>query len=200
MKYDENIQVVAGLQPDYLGFIFYEKSPRNFTGNIPEIPEGIKKIGVFVDESIDSILSKVTEHNLDIVQLHGHETSTYCSELKKKSHHIEIIKAFSVDNEFDFTLLQPYEAFVDYYLFDTKGRFPGGNGYTFNWEILENYPSTKPYFLSGGIGLDEIDSVLSFLQKQESNYCYAIDINSKFEEEPGLKNIEKIKEFKSQLP
>ena len=85
---------------------------------------------------------------------------------------------------------------VNYFLFDTKGKLPGGNGYTFNWDVLKDYPSTKPYFLSGGIGLEEMDNVLSFLQREESKYCHAIDINSKFEIKPGLKAIEKLEEFK----
>ena len=84
----------------------------------------------------------------------------------------------------------------DYFLFDTKGKLPGGNGYTFDWSVLNSYPSSKPFFLSGGIGLDEVESVLSFLRKQESKYCYAIDVNSKFEIEPGLKNIDLLQKFK----
>ena len=100
---------------------------------------------------------------------------------------------------FDFSVLTPYEDVCDYYLFDTKGKLPGGNGYTFNWEVLKNYPSTKPYFLSGGIGLDEVKTIKDFLQKKESQYCYAIDVNSKFEIEPGLKDVKKLKEFKNKV-
>jgi len=97
------------------------------------------------------------------------------------------------------SILKPYEAFCNFFLFDTKGKNPGGNGYTFNWNVLKNYPSNKPYFLSGGIGLEEIDNVLSFLQRQESKYCKIIDVNSKFELKAGLKNLEKLKEFKTNL-
>ena len=99
----------------------------------------------------------------------------------------------------DFSQLQPYEDVVDYFLFDTKGKLPGGNGYTFNWDVLKDYPSTTPYFLSGGVGLEEINNVISFLQREESKYCYAVDINSKFEIKPGLKTIEKLERFKSSL-
>ena len=204
MKY--NTSEVAALQPEYLGFIFYDKSPRNFEGIIPELPKSIKKVGVFVDEAIDKILQKIEKYELDAVQLHGNESPDYCKELRKycyaeldSASQYEIIKAFSIKDEFDFSQLQPYEDVVDYFLFDTKGKLPGGNGYTFNWDVLKEYPSTKPYFLSGGIGLEEIDNVLSFLQKQESKYCFAIDINSKFEIKPGLKTVEKLERFKSSL-
>ncbi len=201
MKFQENIEAVAALQPDYLGFIFYEKSARFFDDEIPNLPENIKKVGVFVNASLEYILEKVLQHDLQAVQLHGDESPEFCDalrhpELVSGSQVIKVIKVFSIKNEFDFSILKPYETVCDYFLFDTKGKLPGGNGYTFNWEVLKNYPSTKPYFLSGGIGLEEVDSLLSFLRRQESSYCYAIDINSKFEIKPGLKNIEKLKKFK----
>lgn len=112
---------------------------------------------------------------------------------------LEIIKVFSIKDGFDFSVLEPYEGVCDYYLFDTKGKLPGGNGYTFNWKILENYPSTKPYFLSGGIGLENREDIQSFLQTKHAKYCFAIDVNSKFEKKPGLKDTERIKEFKKLL-
>ncbi|WP_138433160.1 phosphoribosylanthranilate isomerase [Winogradskyella algicola] len=221
MKY--NTAEVAALQPDYLGFIFYDKSPRNFEGVIPDLPKSIKKVGVFVDETIDVIIQKIKKFGLDAIQLHGNESPDYCKILKRhyekrsdevissketdcqaltksvrtrNDRPIEIIKVFSIKDKFDFSQLQPYEDVVDYFLFDTKGKLPGGNGYTFNWDVLKAYPSTKPYFLSGGIGLEEMDKVLSFMRRQESKYCYAIDINSKFEIKPGLKAFEELEEFK----
>lgn len=199
MKHDKNIQAISNLEPDFLGFIFYKKSPRYFIGKIPEISKQIKKTGVFVNESIEVILSKVIEHDLNIIQLHGSESSLYCLELREKINQVEIIKVFSVDTKFNFNQLQSYEALVDYYLFDTKGKLPGGNGFTFDWTVLNTYPSKKPYFLSGGIGLEEVNTLHKFLQSEASNYCYAIDVNSRFEIEPGLKDIVKLKEFKSQL-
>ena len=204
MKYQENITLVAALQPDYLGFIFYEKSSRFFSGVIPELPEAIKKVGVFVDASLEFILDKIETHQLDIIQLHGQETPEFCNELRhakldSASHPVEIIKVFSIKDHFDFSVLQPYENVCDYFLFDTKGELPGGNGYTFNWDVLKNYPSATPYFLSGGIGLDEVDIIQSFLQKKESKYCYAIDVNSKFEIKPGLKDIKELEKFKSSM-
>ncbi len=204
MKSQDNIEAVATLQPDYLGFIFYEKSARFFDDIIPELPKNIKKVGVFVNASLDYILEKVTKHDLQAVQLHGKESPEFCDalrhpELVSGSHPIEVIKVFSIKDAFDFSILEPYEKVCDYYLFDTKGKLPGGNGYTFNWEVLKQYPSTKPYFLSGGIGLNEIDDVLSFKLQQKSRYCYAIDVNSKFEIEPGLKDVEQLKKFKERL-
>ena len=211
MKYLENIQEVAALQPDYLGFIFYDKSKRNFDGIIPKLPKTIKKTGVFVNSSIDEVVEKIKKFDLQAVQLHGNETVGLCRELQchfeqsEKPHNekpnevqykTEIIKVFSVGTHFDFEQLKPFENVVDYFLFDTKGKERGGNGIRFDWTILEKYSLEKPYFLSGGIGLEDVDNVLSFLQKEASKHCYALDINSKFEIEPGLKSVEKIEKFK----
>jgi len=201
MKYQDNIKAVASLTPDYLGFIFYDKSSRAFKGKIPEVSEHIKKTGVFVNATIENIKSKVQQHNLKAIQLHGTESPEFCTTLKScistpLNAQIEIIKVFSIKNEFDFSVLEAYESVCDYYLFDTKGKLPGGNGYTFNWNILEKYPSQKPFFLSGGIGLEEVEKINSFLQQPVSTYCYALDVNSKFEIVPGLKKIENLKTFK----
>jgi len=198
MKYQDNIQEVATLQPDYLGFIFYEQSARHFDAHrIPEISNTIKKTGVFVDADLDFVIKKISKHNLKAVQLHGNETPEYCKQLRGEN--IEIIKVFSIINEFDFSVLKLYDDIVDYFLFDTKGKLPGGNGYVFDWTILNNYPSTTPFFLSGGIGLSQIDDINKFQKSEASKYCYALDVNSKFEIEPGLKNIEDLKKFKNNL-
>ncbi|WP_240321178.1 phosphoribosylanthranilate isomerase [Kordia sp. SMS9] len=204
MKYEDNMNAVSTLQPDYLGFIFYQKSSRFFDTFIPKIPKGIKKTGVFVNASVEDIVKKVQLHDLQAIQLHGSETPEFCVELKKiyhsdRSRSIEFIKVFSIKNEFDFDTLKPYEACVDYFLFDTKGKLPGGNGVTFDWKVLENYPSNKPFFLSGGIGLETITKLDDFMKSKASKYCYALDVNSKFEIVPGLKNIEKLKEFKENI-
>ena len=224
MKYIENIQQVAELQPDYLGFIFYEKSKRNFEGIIPEIPEGIKKVGVFVNEIPEIVISLVEEYQLDAIQLHGDESVGYLTHLKSElaerrnlfieenkfikkrknklyvsKEPIEIIKVFGVKDEFDFSILEPYLEAVDYFLFDTKGKERGGNGVQFNWEVLENYPFEKPYFLSGGIGLEDANKINSKLEDKAFKYCYALDVNSKFENKPGEKNIEELKNFKNKI-
>ena len=205
MKYQNNIQEVANLQPDYLGFIFYEKSARYFDGIIPELPKSIKKVGVFVNATLDFLLEKIKEYDLNVIQLHGDEDSEFCKNLKEAStpeeitEPLKIVKVFAIKDDFDFSILKPFEMVCDYFLFDTKGPLPGGNGISFNWNVLLDYPSTKPYFLSGGIGLDEMDSILLFLNKRESKHCMAIDVNSKFEVEPGLKDIRKLEKFKNEL-
>ncbi len=199
MKYYDNIVEVAGLQPDYLGLIFYEKSPRYFNGALPQIPSSVKKVGVFVNADIEFIFEHVESYDLQSIQLHGQESPGFCSKLKNENKLLEIIKVFSIIDEFDFNLLKPYEDVCDYFLFDTKGKLPGGNGFTFKWNILENYPSTKPYFLSGGIGLDQLKNLKGFLDSSASKYCHSIDVNSKFEIKPGLKNSVELNEFKSQI-
>ena len=198
MKYQDNIKQVAALQPDYLGFIFYEKSARNFdTKLIPKLPKSIKKTGVFVNADINFVEEKINKYNLQAVQLHGDESPEYCKKLKSKS--IEIFKVFSIKDEFNFDVLKPYEDACDYFLFDTKGKLPGGNGYTFDWNVLNNYPSTKPFFLSGGLGVNEVEDIKHFFNSKASKYCYALDVNSKFEIEPGLKDGLILKEFKNNL-
>ncbi|MFV0540991.1 MAG: phosphoribosylanthranilate isomerase [Aestuariibaculum sp.] len=197
MKYPENIQAVTNLLPDYIGFIFYKRSARYFDGIIPELPKNIKKTGVFVDENIETVSKKIEQYGLQAVQLHGNESVKYCKDLQKQN--IEIIKAFSVNNDFDFSILSNYETVCNYFLFDTKGKLPGGNGYTFNWSILNKYPSTKPYFLSGGIGIDEIKLIKKFTQSKAVKYCYALDVNSKFETKPGWKDTVLLKDFKNTI-
>ncbi len=196
MKYKDNIEAVANLQPDYLGFIFYKNSARNFNNtSVPNLPKSIKKVGVFVNEELKVVIEKIKQFGLQAVQLHGSESPEYCAAIEDA----EVIKVFSIKDEFNFDLLLPYEDVCKYYLFDTKGKLPGGNGYTFNWAVLENYPSTKPYFLSGGIGLNEIEKIKAFKRSSASKYCSVIDVNSKFEIEPGLKHIEELEKFKHEL-
>jgi phosphoribosylanthranilate isomerase len=195
MKYPDNILEVGALLPDYMGFIFWAKSARYFDGLIPELPKSIKKVGVFVNESSAIIEAKIAQYNLQAVQLHGQESVEFCLELKTKLNAtIEIIKVFSADENFDFGILKPFEKACDYFLFDTKGKLPGGNGTTFDWKVLSNYPSTKPFFLSGGIGIEEIAAVKEI--SKTNLPLFAIDVNSKFEIEPGLKNIERLKDLK----
>jgi len=199
MKYSENMTQVAALRPDYLGFIFWKPSKRYFEDTIPELNEDIKKVGVFVDASQKEILQRIQLYNLNAVQLHGKEDAHYCGQLRKDitaiDPKISIIKVFSIKNEFNFDLLKEFESVCDYFLFDTKGELPGGNGFVFNWEILKNYPSNTPYFLSGGIGLKETDRLLEFLGSPASKLCHAIDINSKFETAPGVKSTEMLTTF-----
>ncbi|NCT08877.1 MAG: phosphoribosylanthranilate isomerase [Flavobacteriia bacterium] len=214
MKFTENIQQVAALQPDYLGFIFYEKSKRNFEGIIPTFPKIIKKTGVFVNEYLEIVVSLAEEYQLEAIQLHGEESVEYIKELKSqielsqelyqseksklgKKKIVEIIKVFGIKDQFDFDILKPFLEVVDYFLFDTKGNEKGGNGIHFNWQLLKNYPFSKPFFLSGGIGLDDVEKLQEILQSNLP--IYGLDVNSKFEIEPGKKNIELLKKFKNNV-
>ena len=196
MKYKDNIKSVAGLQPDYLGFIFYDKSKRSFQGEIPSISNDIQKVGVFVNAEESLIDNMIHTYQLDALQLHGDESALYCAKLKETyGSDILIIKAFSMSDDFDFNQLNAYMKYCDYFLFDTKGKDRGGNGTLFDWNILEQYQLEKPYFLSGGIGPASLEPLKQFLKKPVANLCYAIDVNSRFESEPGMKKIEELKEF-----
>ena len=193
MKFPENISEIASLQPDFLGFIFYDKSPRNFENTIPAIDKSIQKVGVFVNASLDEIQEKVKQYELDFVQLHGDESPDFCQLLLQNK--FKVIKAFSIDNQFNFSKLENYFNYCDYFLFDTKGTNYGGNGITFDWSVLENYHLDKPYFLSGGIGTENIEEVKSFLTSTSAKNCIAIDCNSKLEVSPGLKSTETTKQL-----
>ena len=198
MKYPENIQDISTLNPDYLGFIFWEKSQRKFdTNEILEVPNSIKKVAVFVDEESEKIKHIIDQFNFDVVQLHGSETPEYCEIIQ--SFAVEVIKAFSVDENFDFKQLTAYEPHIDYFLFDTKGKLPGGNGISFDWDLLSQYTLEKPFFLSGGIGLTSVDAIKSFLSTENAKYCHGIDVNSRFEKKKGFKNYSKLKRLKRRL-
>lgn len=194
MRDKENISGLLALKPDYIGFIFYAQSKR-FVADFPQIefPSSIKKVGVFVNESIEEIIEKAQKYDLDFVQLHGNETPEYCSALSAKD--IKIIKAFSVDENFDFSATKSFEKCVSLFLFDTKGNNYGGNGVKFNWELLQNYKGKIPFLLSGGISKNDVAEI----KKMKHPAFLGIDINSGFEIEPGLKNIKEIKEFKNLL-
>jgi len=196
---NKNTTAVAALKPDYLGFIFWKPSKRYFKGPMVEVPHSTIKVGVFVDAEINKVVERIQDFDLLLVQLHGNESPEYCAELRNKVKHVQIIKVFSIKDDFDFDLLEPYEKVCDFYLFDTKGKLPGGNGFAFDWQVLKDYPSTKPYFLSGGIGLEEAESIREFMRRPESKYCHALDVNSRFEIEPGLKDVEQLEEFKEAL-
>lgn len=199
MKYVENIKQVAKLKPDYLGFIFYEKSKRNFEGIIPDIDKRIKRVGVFVNEYIEIVVSLAEEYKLSLLQFHGEESTDYIEEIRKYLPNTEIIKVFSVKDTFDFKKLEPYEGKVNYFLFDTKGKEKGGNGVSFDWRVLANYNSNTPYFLSGGIGLEALDAIKAFIKLPQAKQCIALDVNSRFEIQPGEKSIKKLKEFIKQI-
>lgn len=195
MKYAKNITQVAELQPSYIGFIFYKKSIRYFNQQIPKLPDTIKKVGVFVNETVEQIKKKVTEHKLQAVQLHGTETVDFCRQLKAIFPKIELIKAFSVDEKFDLKKTVQYESFCTCFLLDTKGKLYGGNGVKFNWDILKKYKGNTPFLLSGGITKEDAEDIKKIKHPQ----FIGVDVNSGFEIEPALKNIEDLKQFKQNL-
>lgn len=201
MRDVHNLEELLTIQPDYIGFIFFEKSKRNVV-HFPSvsIPESIKKVGVFVNESPEHICELVQKNDLNAVQLHGDESPTYCKELAHLLKGIEISKAFSIDDSFNFQQTLAYEPSCKFFVFDTKGKERGGNGVKFNWEVLSNYDGTTPFLLSGGIGLEDVEALEKFSQTIAAKHCLGVDINSGFEIEPGLKNIEEIKQFKAKLP
>ncbi len=199
MRDSKNIEQLLALKPDYMGFIFYGKSPRDAEEVLDQevlknFPEQTKKVGVFVNADLGLVKEKVSALGLDYVQLHGDESVEYVAELFAVG--IKVIKVFSVGEEFNFSELDNYNPYVDFFLFDTKGKARGGNGEVFNWEILKGYNQKVPFFLSGGIDLNNVEALK---QLNEMN-IHAIDVNSKFELEPGLKDIEKLKKLMDVIP
>jgi len=193
MKYTENIEELMQLQPDFVGFIFHNKSPRFITTEwavfASIFKKGTRKVGVFVDEEVENILQKVTDLGLEMVQLHGIEMPQICHELRESG--LTVMKAFRIDDAFDFEQLKEYATSCDFFLFDASGPNPGGNGVRFNWELLKKYTLGVPFFLSGGIDLEHAEE-LRHIRHPE---LYGVDLNSKFEVSPGLKDVEKVKEF-----
>lgn len=193
MREATNIAQVASLAPDYMGFIFYEKSPR-FVAQPFSDNTKIPRVGVFVNASFDYILQTTKQYSLSVIQLHGNESPAFCAHCKEGlPEGIELWKVFSVGVSFDFSPLSDYKPFVEAFLFDTKGKAPGGNGQRFDWTLLKNYTLETPIIVSGGIGQEDVAAIKN-LQKSDLPLL-AIDINSKFEREPGLKDYKKIKLF-----
>jgi phosphoribosylanthranilate isomerase len=193
MKYQDNINDVAALQPDFMGFIFYKKSPRNFENQALNLPKSIKKVGVFVNETYEEIASKAKQYELDFIQLHGEESPEFCEILESNS--IKVIKSFNINKEFNFSHLKIYENYCSYFLFDTKSKLYGGNGISFDWSLLQHYQLRKPYFLSGGIGPESTAILKTFLKSSNAKYCFAIDLNSKFESSAGIKQTSQLSQF-----
>lgn len=194
MRDFKNIQQVSSLPIQYIGFIFYEKSPRFVVKTIKNaLTTSIKKVGVFVNADIGDVLDKVENFQLDIIQLHGKETPQYISNLKSALPHIPIWKAFSVDESFDFKTTEAYLNLADIFLFDTKTPQYGGAGVKFDWQILEHYQGNTPFMLAGGITENDVDAILKL--KSQIPQLHGLDLNSKFEIEPALKDVEKLKVF-----
>jgi phosphoribosylanthranilate isomerase len=197
MKFPENIKAVATLHPDFMGFVFYPKSPRFAepldVSVLDSLPPTIKKIGVFVNENLENILTTVYKYNLDGVQLHGTEMMKMCRKLRKAG--LIVIKAFPVAEAYNFKVTKRYEGTCNYFLFDTQTDSFGGSGVKFDWGMLDEYVGKTPFLLSGGIEADDAQAIL----KIEHPKFAGIDLNSKFEVKPGEKNLELLKEFLSLL-
>lgn len=189
MRDAANIRSVAELKPDYMGFIFYNGSPR-FAGDLsPVVTDGlsaeINKTAVFVDESLQTVIDVLDQYNFDFVQLHGSESPQFCKQLRD---HALVIKAFGVDENFDFGQLKKYKNKADMFLFDTKTSQHGGSGQSFNWELLDKYDLEIPFFLSGGLSRENLGEVTGIIHPM----LYGVDLNSRFEVSPGIKDIEKL--------
>jgi len=196
MKYAGNVRDVVRLLPDYIGFNFYPRSKR-YVGDefeIPKVPPSIMKVGVFVNAESDDILRKVKVYKLDIVQLHGDESAEYCAKLNKS---IKVIKAFGIDEKFDFSVLTKYENCCDYFLFDTKSKGFGGSGIKFDWKMLAKNKVKKSFFLSGGIDLESAGEIVHLKSKLPN--LFGIDVNSKFETEIAIKDVNKLNTLKEEL-
>lgn len=188
MRDHRNIMDVAKLNPQYMGFIFYDKSPR-FVGNgfslPPTLSSSIRKVGVFVNEST-KVIAERASLGFDFIQLHGNETAEQCAALRDTG--LKIIKAFSIDKDFDFRDVSPYKKNVQFFLFDTRGKLYGGNAETFDWKLLKKYDHEVPFFLSGGLTPENIAQ----LGDVSNMNLHALDLNSGVEKSPGMKSMSKV--------
>ena len=195
MRDADNIREVEALGIDLMGFIFWNGSKRFVCHKPTYLPTHCQRVGVFVNEDIEQVKRLVEEYALDYIQLHGHESPAYIQELKKTlsifNYQLSIIKAFNIADPSDFEQTKAYEGAAHFFLFDTKGKSVGGNGEQFDWNILDNYNGNTPFILSGGIGPDDASRIMAFKHPK----CIGIDLNSRFEITPGLKDINKLKTF-----
>ena len=193
MRESENIEKVAQLGVDMMGFIFYPKSPRFVSQSVDRTAadKNVCRVGVFVNESVELISDKIQLFDLNAVQLHGNESRVLCEQLHEQNGLLKVIKAISVSTAGDILKYKEYVGAVDYFLFDTKCKTVGGSGQQFDWQFLENYDGDVPFILSGGIGPEDVERIRNFHHPK----CIGIDLNSKFEMEPGLKDVEMLKTF-----
>lgn len=198
LREDENVKTITALKPQWMGFIFYEASPRHFLNaakpvNMASILPPIMKVGVFVNANLDEILRIKNLYALDYVQLHGDESADYCRKAQERG--IKIIKAFRTDEQFDFSKTDDYGPHVELFLFDASGKEYGGNGILFNWELLNGKRFVRPFLLSGGIGLEQVDALKKFNHPD----MMGVDVNSRFEIKPGLKDVAALQLFQQQI-
>ena len=192
MREAENIRAVEALCVDWMGFIFWEHSSRCVSQRPAYLPEKAKRVGVFVDASLDVVCQHVEAFGLDVVQLHGSESPTFLHDLRKAlAGDVLIVKAFSIATRDDLLQTSLYEGLADYFLFDTKAQLVGGNGRKFDWSVLAHYDGSTPFLLSGGIGPDDASRLSAFSHPRLAG----IDLNSRFEISPAQKNVELLKQF-----
>lgn len=195
MRDGENIRRVEALAPDWMGFICWEGSRRH----VPEVPDYLpvkcRRVGVFVNPSVEYVDTRIKELELDLVQLHGQETPGFCRAVKDlsnlKGHPVEIIKAFGIATGKPFPDTAAYEEACDFFLFDTQTPTVGGSGQTFDWNMLSGYQGNTPFLLSGGIGPDSLPPLKEFSHP----YWAGVDLNSQFETSPARKDTEKLSAF-----
>lgn len=193
-----NVREIAKAKPDFIGFIFYPKSLR-YVGSEPakslfkNVPSDILRVGVFVDVRIKKIFDISSCFDLGIIQLHGNELPEYCFQIKSAG--LKIIKGFHITDNFNFEKLKPYMQCCDYFLFDTQTKNFGGSGKKFNWEKLSEYNLDKPFFLSGGIGPEDVELIKTFA----NGGLFAVDVNSRFETVPGIKDVAMVKTFINEI-
>ena len=195
MRDPENIRAVEALGTDIMGFIFWPQSSRYVGARPSYLPRNCRRAGVFVDASAQDILNAVKDFQLDIIQLHGHETPESIASLKESAAAlnpaIRIVNSLVVTGPEDLAQTAAYEGVCDAFLFDTKGRLPGGNGQQFDWNVLRRYQGRLPFLLSGGIGPGDAQRIREF----DVPGCIGIDLNSRFETAPGLKDAQALKTF-----
>jgi phosphoribosylanthranilate isomerase len=191
MRDAENIREVEALGIDMMGFIFWPKSSRYVSERPAYLPSKCKRVGVFVNEDPEQVKRLAAEYRLDYIQLHGQESPEQISHLSPLTSHLSIIKAFNIATAEDLEQTKAYEGLTDLFLFDAKGKSVGGNGEKFNWDVLDAYHGSTPFLLSGGIGPDDADNVKACCHPK----CIGIDLNSRFELSPGLKDVNKLKLF-----
>ncbi|MBQ7350455.1 MAG: phosphoribosylanthranilate isomerase [Bacteroides sp.] len=189
MREAENIHAIESLKIDFMGFIFYPKSPRYVKEKPDYLPVHCQRVGVFVNASKEEILNRAKDFDLDFVQLHGQESPAQCTGLKAEG--LQVIKAFPIGQDYDWKNTYMYKGVADYFLFDTAGPSHGGSGKRFDWKILKDYSGDTPFLLSGGIRPESLNDVLAFRHPQ----FRGVDLNSGFETSPGVKDVGLLNEF-----
>ena len=198
MREAQNIHEVEALDIDLMGFIFWQHSSRYVASRPSYLPRKCKRVGVFVDETIERVLRTAEDYDLDYIQLHGKETPEYCTQLRGR----RIIKALNLASIADLSQTVAYHGLIDCVLFDAKGRSAGGNGVKFDWTLLDAYTGDTPYLLSGGIGPDDAEQINAFLRRdtQAARKCIGLDLNSRFEQSPGVKDVAALRTFLQNIP